>query len=85
MSPDRTKITPPELAKRWGVSPDKILAWIRGGELRAFNAARRNGRPRYLIDVADVALFEQARTANAEQSRPATRRRRQQQGVIEFY
>ncbi len=31
----RTKLTPPQLGKLWGISPDKIVAFIRSGELRA--------------------------------------------------
>jgi excisionase family DNA binding protein len=62
---DRTKLTPPELARRWGVSSDKVRAWIESGELRAINLATRpSGRPRYRIDLADVLAFEQRREAN---------------------
>jgi hypothetical protein len=60
--PRRTKVTPPQLAREWRISPDKVLQWIRSGELPAINgAAEPNGRPRYLIDQADVELFEAAR------------------------
>ncbi|HLJ92467.1 MAG TPA: helix-turn-helix domain-containing protein [Gemmataceae bacterium] len=69
------KLTPPELARRWGVSPDKVLAWIHSGELRATNAARSAaGRPRWLIDVADIVVFERRRMASP--SVRVTRRRR---------
>ena len=52
----RSKTTPPKLAARWGVSEDKVLAWIRSGELRAIDAStRQGGRPRYLIDELDIA------------------------------
>ena len=58
----RTKLTPPQLAKRLGVSPEKIYVWIRNGELSAFNAATKQGqRPRYLIDESDIADFERRR------------------------
>jgi hypothetical protein len=71
----RCKLTPPQLASRWGVSCDKILNWIRSGELPAFNAAlTRSGRPRWLIDITDIATFEQRRAAVS--SARATRRRR---------
>jgi excisionase family DNA binding protein len=84
MPADRQKLTPPQLARRLGVSPDKILAWIRSGELRALNAAtNRGGRPRWLIDEADVMTFETLRSAP---SRPSTRRRRRSMDqVIEFF
>lgn len=59
----KTKMTPPQLARRWGVSPDKIVFFILTGELRAIDASLKRGtKPRYLIDVADVEAFEAART-----------------------
>lgn len=59
----RTKLTPPEVARRWGVKPSKIIGWIRSGELRAIDAsASVGGRPRYLIDLDDLAVFEAKRT-----------------------
>lgn len=72
----QTKMTPPQLAKRWGVAPAKVVAWILSGELRAINAATNpNGeRPRYLIDVSDVDLFERSRAVVAP--RPAAKQRR---------
>lgn len=58
----RTKSTPPQVAERFGVSADKVLAWVRSGELRAIDAATRKGeRPRYLIDESDLAEFERSR------------------------
>ncbi len=59
---EKRKITPPELARRWGVSPDKITHFILAGELRAIDASlHRGARPRYLIDQDDIAAFEAAR------------------------
>jgi hypothetical protein len=68
-------LTPPQLAKRWGVSPDKVLAWIRSGELRASNIAKRaGGRPRYLIDPAEAEAFWARRSL--EKPPPMQRRKR---------
>jgi hypothetical protein len=80
----RTKLTPPQISARYGCSPEKVVGWIRSGQLRAFNAAARpDGRPRWLVDLADLAAFEQARSAVPV---PRTRRRaRQAAGVIEFF
>ena len=39
----RTKLTPPQPARRWGISADKILRWIASGELVATNAAATAG------------------------------------------
>jgi hypothetical protein len=62
--PRRRKLTPPEIAARYGISPDKVLRWIKEGELAAINAATRpGGRPRFLIDEAYLAAFEKRRAA----------------------
>jgi len=72
--PACTKITPPELARRWGITPEKVLTWIGSGELRAINVAlTTRGRPRWLIDLADIAAFEKRRAAVPE---PVHRQRR---------
>lgn len=56
-------ITPPQLAKQWAISPDKVLAWIRTGELRAFNAATKpGGRPIYRIAPDALEEFIARRT-----------------------
>jgi hypothetical protein len=74
------------VAKLWGVSPDKVLAWIRSGELRAIDASgRRGGRPRYLIDVADLAAFEKTREAMQVERVQPRPRRKQAEGVIEYF
>jgi hypothetical protein len=36
---ERRKYTVPQLARLWGVSTNKILAFVRSGELRATNLA----------------------------------------------
>jgi len=61
----RRKLTPPEYAKLLGVDTAKILKWIRSGELRAIDASTHRGcKPRYLIDVADIVVFEEARAVS---------------------
>lgn len=83
---ERTKLTPPMLAKQWGVSPEKIIAFIRAGLLRAIDSTPPGSRrPRFLIDVADIAAFEQARAVNAPPAARPTRRRKKAEGVIQFY
>ena len=43
-------LTPPQVAKRLGVNPDKVLHWIRKGELHAVNVTvKPGGRPKYRI------------------------------------
>jgi hypothetical protein len=60
----------------------KVEAWIRAGELRAFNvAARQAGRPRYRISPEALEEFELRRqimppaVAALRGGRPARRRR----------
>ena len=85
VSRTRTKLTPPAFAAQWGIDVSKVLTWIRSGELRAIDAATvPGGRPRYLIDVADVALFEQRRQVRAPEPRTRTRRK-PVTDVIEFF
>ncbi len=75
--------SPPELAKLWGVNANKVLGFVRTGELRAVNvAASTLGRARWRISPSDIAVFEQRRSAVAPQK---TRPRRKTAGVIEFF
>ena len=76
MNTSRTKISPPTLAKMWGVGVDKILGFIRRGELRAFDVSVRHGvdRSRFLIDPRDVETFELSRMVIPPPPRPVRRR-----------
>ncbi len=71
-------ITVKEYAQRLGIAGDKILAWIRAGELQALNVATRNtGRPRYRLMPEAIERFERARsTAVISLPSPARRRKR---------
>jgi hypothetical protein len=63
---------PRELALRWGVCVDKVLNFIRSGELRAFNvAAKKSKRPRYRIPLESVRQFEEQTRAAAVPEAPA--------------
>jgi hypothetical protein len=80
----RRKLTPPEIARRYGIHPLKVLGWIRSGELRAVNvAASPLKRPRWRVDERDLEVFEQRRTAQAVA--PGRRKRRRAADVIEFF
>ena len=77
-------LTPPQVAKRYGVSEEKVIGWVRRGELRALNlATRRTGRPRWKIAYADLLAFESARAAVP--APPICRRRRKSSDVIEYF
>ena len=76
-------LTPPEVAEQFRVNSTKVLMWIRSGELRATNvAASLIGRPRWRISPADLAVFEQRRSAVAPQK---ARPRGKTVGVIQFF
>jgi excisionase family DNA binding protein len=75
--------TPAELARLLRVSPDRIRAWIKAGELGAIDTARhRCGRPRYVILPHHLKEFEQRRST-APPPKPSRRRRRP--SVIDYY
>jgi transposase len=84
MNLPRTKLTPPQIARRFGISPDKVVGWIRSGELRGVNVATTaGGRPRYVVDEADLAVFEQRRSTQPRELAP--KRRRACGSVIPFF
>jgi hypothetical protein len=74
--------TAPELARHYGVSVKKVLAWINTGELAALNLASPGcTRPRYHVTAEALEQFEAARrvtpdtgesTAQRVRRRPAT-------------
>jgi hypothetical protein len=71
---ERRKLTVPQLAREWGVSTQKIVGFIRRGELRAVNlASHRSTRPRYAIDIDDIASFERARQVVPDGGESSTR------------
>jgi hypothetical protein len=83
--PTISRLTPPQVAERYGVAVEKIHHWIRTGELQALNVATSpHGRPRWSIDPADLQVFEARRQARPQP--PATRRRRQSgEHVTEYF
>ena len=77
-------LTVPQLAERFGVKADKIIAWIKSGELRAMNVATAGGgRPRYRIAPDDLADFELRRSIATPT--PRQRRRKTEGRVIAFF
>lgn len=80
----RPTLSPPQLARRLGVSAEKVIAWIRSGKLRAINVSDGPKRPRWRIHQVDVELFEAGRAVIPPA--PAARPRRRAAGeVIEFF
>ncbi len=83
----RQKLTPPQLGKMWGISPDKIVAWIRSGELKAIDVSLNRGsvRPRYLIDRRDIESFELSRAVVPPSPKAKRRRRRRDPAIREYF
>jgi excisionase family DNA binding protein len=53
---ERPYLTPPAIARLLRVSPDKVLGWIRRGELRAVDVSD-SLRPRYPVSPDDLDAF----------------------------
>ena len=78
-------LTPPQISRQLGVSAEKIIGWIRRGELKAADVSDKPGvgRPRYRIDPADLVTFLNSRTPTTPSKPP--RRRRRDPAVTEFF
>jgi hypothetical protein len=77
-------LTPPQLAKRWGISPEKVLSMIRGGTLRYFNVANPGSRrPRYRILMDAVIEFENRSVASVASVR--RKRRKQTSDFVKYF
>jgi len=77
--------TPNELARVLRVSPDRVRAWIKAGELSAIDTAPpRSGRPRYVILPVHLEAFERRHRASTTGDKPAPRRKKQT-GIVDFY
>jgi len=86
---DRTtrNLTPPYVAKKYGVATAKIIGWIRNGELKAVNLANRGcKRPRYSIPPEALEEFERSRQVVPDGGLSATQRlrRKAQSGTREY-
>jgi hypothetical protein len=82
----KRRYTPPALAKLWGVKPDKVIGFIRRGELQAINIGTNpNGRPRFLISEEAIAAFEARRAVVPQVKVTRARRKHRDPRVIEFF
>jgi hypothetical protein len=68
--PQRTVMTPPQVAKQLGADPATVINWIRGGQLKASNLANGH-RPRYVIQIADLDAFLSSRQPDLRQRKIA--------------
>lgn len=80
-------LTPPEIARMWGTSVKKVLAFIDSQELPAIDlATNRGSRPRWKVTPEALSQFELSRRSLPAQPRTATRRRKKRDAehVIQF-
>jgi len=78
---DSEMLTPPEVAKRYGVSPDTVRGWIASGVLRAVNVGKGK-RPRYRVPVDALKDFDAKRLPKIVVAPSVPRRRPKQAGLI---
>jgi len=58
-----TFYNPAQVAAMWGVSHDKVLEFIKIGELEAFNvASKKSRRPQFKIPLAALQAFQERRS-----------------------
>jgi hypothetical protein len=86
---DDTATTPPagltvaDVARRYRVSPDKVRAWIRRGELVALNTAdATSAKPRFVVPFEALARFERGRSAARPKAAP---RRKRRPATVDFF
>lgn len=73
-----------QVAERLQVDSGTVRGWIKSGALRGINVGRGSVKPRFRIDPADLAVFENQRAVIVA-PKPARRRRRTDNGVIRFF
>lgn len=79
---ESASLTPPQAAKRLGVSPETVIGWIRSGELKAANVGKGKKRARYRIEPDALAEFQRKRCADVTPEKTPQRRRRKSLGSL---
>ncbi|MGH7192907.1 MAG: helix-turn-helix domain-containing protein, partial [Candidatus Saccharimonadales bacterium] len=73
-------LTPPQVAELLGISPEKVIFFIRRGELRGSNiTADPAARPRFVVSMEALEAFLAAR----QPTPPAPRQRRRRKATEE--
>lgn len=74
-----------DLCIRFAVTEHTILAWIRSGELRAFNVGRSSAgkKPRWRVSQHALDEFETKRTPTSPPAKAL--RRKGEADIVEFY
>jgi transposase len=83
--PSMRGYTVADVAQRYRVSPDRVRAWIRRGELKGLNTRDlRCGRPRFVVTHESLADFERSRQAATPEA-PKPKRRKRMPEFEDFY
>jgi hypothetical protein len=78
-------LSPRDLCHRYKVGLDKVLGWIRRGELKAVNVATALcGKPRWVVTPEAIAEFERMR-AGGLPPKKERRRQRNPPDFVDFY
>ena len=72
--PDPDWFTPPQVAKKYRVSPDTVPRWIKGDALSAVKVGKGT-RPRYRVSADALKASDAKRPAETVPEAPAARRR----------
>ena len=76
-------LTPKQVAEMLKASRDTVLAWIRGGELKASNLNKKGKRPRWAVTRTELSEFLKKRQPEAKQQQ--TKRHRDLDDVTEYF
>ena len=84
---EKFSYTPPEIADLLHVAHQKVLTWIRNGELRTRNlrTSKTGQRPRYVVLHSDLMDFLDGRLVQEPPPKPTRRRRRDSENGEEYY
>lgn len=75
-------LSPPKIAKRFGVKADTVRSWIHSGELRAINVAPSGStKPSFRVSDEAIAEFQLKRGTQP----PAPTRRRRKPSAVKQY
>jgi|GEM_PF-3527680 len=82
---DRQFQTVPQVAEMLGVGPNKILGWIRTGDIVATDLSQsQNARPRWHIATAEVDRFVAARRSVPATTPIPVSHRKPKSSIVEF-
>lgn len=79
----RRFLSPGQIAEQLGCKVERIIRWIRSGQLRGVNLGDGLKRPRFKVAPCDLESFLISRAVQPPVKAP--RRRRAPEGVTEYF